>query len=198
MIDALGWDVDALAKRWAAALPFPHLVFDDLLAPGEVASVRTAFAGEPHHPVGGEVYEFFTSGDPPQQPALLDFLRSLSAGEAGDKLRRITGKALPHLEGRGYVYGEGHYLLPHADYRAGLRRELAFVYYVAGEQLVGGELELFACDLEGGEIVATRSAVLIEPKPNRLVIFDVSPATLHQVREVRRGARASLAGWFSR
>lgn len=196
MIDALGWDVDALAQRWAAALPFPHLIFDDLLGPEALASVRGAFAGEPHYPASGEVYEFFSSADPPQQPALREFLRSLLVGTAGDKLRQITGKALPHVEGRAYVYGEGHYLLPHADYRVGLRRELAYVYYVAGQQLVGGELELFGCDVEDGEIVATRSALLIEPRANRLVVFDVSPVTLHQVREVRGGTRASIAGWL--
>jgi len=198
MIGPLGWDVDALARQWAGARPFSHLVVDELLGAEDHSALRNAFGGEPHHAVAGEVYEFFSSSDPPQQPELRAFLTSLLGGEAGSALRRITGKALPHIEGRAYVYGEGHYLLPHADFRPELRRELAFVYYVAGEQLLGGELELFACDLDAGQIVATRSALLIEPKPNRLVVFEVSPMTLHQVREVRRGARASLAGWFLR
>jgi len=40
------------------------------------------------------------------------------------------------------------------------------------------------------------SARLIEPRPNRLVVFDVSDVSLHQVREVVGGLRISLAGWF--
>ena len=35
-----------------------------------------------------------------------------------------------------------------------------------------------------------------EPRENRIVIFEVTPASLHQVREVVRGARVSLSGWF--
>ncbi len=31
---------------------------------------------------------------------------------------------------------------------------------------------------------------------NRLVVFDVSDVSLHQVREVLAGLRISLAGWF--
>jgi len=44
--------------------------------------------------------------------------------------------------------------------------------------------------------VATEPAGQIEPRPNRLVVFEVSEASLHQVREVIGGLRISLAGWF--
>ena len=54
----------------------------------------------------------------------------------------------------------------------------------------------FACGMDGSEIVSTESARLIEPRGNRLVVFDVSDVSLHQVREVLGGLRISLAGWF--
>ena len=60
----------------------------------------------------------------------------------------------------------------------------------------GGELELFACHAERDELVSTESARLIEPAANRLVVFEVSVRSLHQVREVLAGLRISLAGWF--
>jgi len=36
----------------------------------------------------------------------------------------------------------------------------------------------------------------IEPRANRLVLFEVGPAAVHQVRGVTAGARVSLSGWF--
>jgi Rps23 Pro-64 3,4-dihydroxylase Tpa1-like proline 4-hydroxylase len=50
--------------------------------------------------------------------------------------------------------------------------------------------------MEGGEIALTVSARVIEPRSNRLVVFEVGDVSLHQVREVCAGLRISLAGWF--
>jgi Rps23 Pro-64 3,4-dihydroxylase Tpa1-like proline 4-hydroxylase len=98
---------------------------------------------------------------------------------------------------RAYAYRPGHYLLPHTDHRDGLTRQLAYAYYLpTPEPPRGGELELFACELRDGELVSTVSAAVIEPRPNRIAIFDVGDASLHQVREVVGGLRLSLAGWF--
>lgn len=60
----------------------------------------------------------------------------------------------------------------------------------------GGELELFRCATEAGELVETVSARVIGPRANRLVVFEVGDLSLHQVREVTGGLRISLAGWF--
>ncbi|HEX5060817.1 MAG TPA: 2OG-Fe(II) oxygenase, partial [Kofleriaceae bacterium] len=112
-------------------------------------------------------------------------------------LSRITGKPVSRVDMRAYAYRPGHYLLPHSDHQDGLTRALAYAYYVPSpEPPQGGELELFACRIERGEIVATDSARIIEPRGNRLVVFDVSDVSLHQVREVLSGLRISLAGWF--
>ena len=46
------------------------------------------------------------------------------------------------------------------------------------------------------ELVTTDSAKLVEPRANRLVVFEVGDLSLHQVREVMSGLRISLAGWF--
>ena len=99
---------------------------------------------------------------------------------------------------RAYAYCAGHYLLPHTDHQQGVGRALAYAYYFPSpEPPEGGELELFRCTLhEDGEIVAIESACLVEPRPNRLVVFDVSDVSLHQVREVLAGLRPSLSGWF--
>jgi Rps23 Pro-64 3,4-dihydroxylase Tpa1-like proline 4-hydroxylase len=45
-------------------------------------------------------------------------------------------------------------------------------------------------------VTTARKAGRIAPAAGRLVLFAVSPTALHQVREVTRGERCSLAGWF--
>jgi Rps23 Pro-64 3,4-dihydroxylase Tpa1-like proline 4-hydroxylase len=98
---------------------------------------------------------------------------------------------------RAFAYRPGHYLLPHTDHQAGLERLLAYAYYLPSpESPRGGELELYRCELKDGELAVTEPATRIEPKPWRLVVFDVSDVSLHQVREVLGGLRISLAGWF--
>jgi Rps23 Pro-64 3,4-dihydroxylase Tpa1-like proline 4-hydroxylase len=79
----------------------------------------------------------------------------------------------------------------------GVGRQLAYAYYAPSpDPPQDGALELYRCDLEEGEIVHAESARIIEPRANRMAIFDVSDASLHQVREVLGGLRVSLAGWF--
>ena len=98
---------------------------------------------------------------------------------------------------RAYAYRPGHYLLPHSDHQDGLARVLAYAYYLPSpEPPRGGELELYRVELANDEATVTETARLIEARSNRLVVFDVSTISLHQVREVLGGLRISLAGWF--
>jgi 2-oxoglutarate-Fe(II)-dependent oxygenase superfamily protein len=189
------WEPEAMAAAWRAARPFPHVVLDDLLPEAEVAALRAAVAREPHFPNSAPFFEFMASRQPLAQPELRAFTAALD--EARPFVARVTGKALGRVELRSYVYLAGSFLLPHNDAGADARRQVAFAYYLlprAGS--TGGELELFDCTLEGEELVAAASALRIAPEENRMVLFDVSHVSLHQVREVLSGARASLSGWF--
>ena len=103
-------------------------------------------------------------------------------------LARVTGRSLGRADMRAYAYRVGHYLLPHTDHRDGLGRVLAYAYYLPSPAPpTGGELELFRCALAGGAITAVEPARVIEPRANRLVVFEVGDGSLHQVREVLGG-----------
>jgi len=178
------WDEEALAARWHAAAPFPHLIIDDLVLPLDVED-------EAVQRYEGDIFSFEATAPGQLGEAEAAF------GRLAASFARITGKPVTRAEVRAYAYRPGHYLLPHSDHQDGLARLLAFAYYLpTPEPPVGGELELFRCTVTEGEIVATDSAVVIEPRANRLVVFDVSDVSLHQVREVLDGLRLSLAGWF--
>jgi len=189
-------DERGLAEVWRMAQPFPHLVFDAFVAEAALPALLAVLEEEPVERCESDLFAFEASAP---EPTTEEFraLRTSFAAVLAPPLSRITGKTVRRADMRAYAYRVGHYLLPHSDNQLGDERVLAFAYYLPSPEVpVGGELELFRCAVDGGEIVATESATLIEPRANRLVVFDVSRVTLHQVREVLGGLRISLAGWF--
>lgn len=187
---------DALAERWRAATPFPHAVVDDVLAPADLDALMAELDEESVAHYEAELFRFEASAPEPRS----EELRAIRAGFAealAPPLSRITGRQVSTIDMRAFAYRPGHYLLPHSDHQDDLARQLAYIFYLpTPAPPIDGALELFACRVDDGEIVATTSARLIEPRPNRLVVFEVSETSLHQVREVLGGLRISLAGWF--
>lgn len=189
-------DEDQLARAWRAARPFPHLVFDDFVPDAALPELLAILDEEPVERYEGDIFAFDASAPEPATPELRA-LRESFASTLAPPLSRISGRRLRRADMRAYAYRPGHYLLPHSDHQEDLGRVVAYAYYLPSpDPPSGGELELFACRSEGGELVSTDSAHLIEPRANRLVVFEVSTLSLHQVREVLDGLRISLAGWF--
>jgi len=197
MVDSTRWAVAGLAAAWRAARPFAHAAVDEVLSDAELAALRDAIALEPHWPNRGEIFEMMASGAP-LQPALRAFVQALGGAAVRAAVGAICGRELARVDGASYIYLAGSYLLPHTDYRAGVDRKVAWIYYASDDDAyTGGELDLYRCTLDdGGEIVATEVATTLRPRRNRLLLLDVGFTTLHAVREVRSGARVSLAGWF--
>jgi hypothetical protein len=187
-------DEAALARAWRLAAPFPHVVIDDLAADPE--ALLAVLEEEHVDRYEGDLFVFEASAPEPRSEELRGVRASFAAALA-PALSRITGHAIDRADMRAYAYRVGHYLLPHTDHREGLGRVLAYAYYLPSPAPPqGGELELFRCALADGAIIAVEPARVIEPRPNRLVVFEVGDGSLHQVREVLAGLRISLAGWF--
>lgn len=185
-----------LAEEWRTAVPFPHLVLDDFVRSEALPELLAILEEEPVDSYEGEIFAFEASAPEPRTGGLRRLRESFVEAVAAP-ISRITAKALRRADMRAYAYRVGHFLLPHSDHQEGVGRALAFAYYLPSpEPPEGGELELYTCRLEGGEVVSTETARLIEPRPNRLVVFDVSDVSLHQVREVLGGLRVSLSGWL--
>ena len=189
-------DEHALARAWRAAEPFPHLVIDDFVAREQLPRLFEILDEEPVERYESDIFAFDATAPEPETAEFRE-LRESFARTLAPALTRITAKPVGRADMRAYAYRAGHYLLPHSDHRGGLDRALAYAYYLPSpEPPAGGELELFRCAIAGSELTSTEPAGLVEPRPNRLVVFDVSDVSLHQVREVLDGLRLSLAGWF--
>jgi hypothetical protein len=191
------WDnQDELAAAWRAARPFPHLVSDDFVAVATLPALLPILEEEPIEHYESDIFSFDASAPEPVSAELRE-LRDGFARTLAPRLSRIAATPVSRADMRAYAYRPGHYLLPHTDH-ADLGRVLAFAYYLPSpEPPEGGELELFSCRF-AGELTAIEPASRIEPRANRLVVFEVSDTSLHQVREVLGGLRLSLAGWFYR
>jgi Rps23 Pro-64 3,4-dihydroxylase Tpa1-like proline 4-hydroxylase len=155
---------------------------------------------EPHWIDREQLFEFMASPVEVGHAVLRGVKERFAAPVFRDRLESITGRAPTRVELRSYVYIPGCYVLPHTDHQESIGRQVAFAYYLLPrEGFVGGELDLYAARLDGnGEMAAASVAKTIEPEENRIVLFEVSPRSLHRVREVTEGARVSLAGWFLR
>jgi len=185
-----------LATTWRAAAPFPHLVFDNFVAADQLDALMAALDEEHIARYEGDLFAFEASAPEPASTELAE-LRAEFARVLAPALSRITGKPVTRVDMRAYAYRPGHYLLPHSDHQDGLARVLAYAYYLPSpDPPRGGELELYRVELANDEATVTETARLIEARSNRLVVFDVSTISLHQVREVLGGLRISLAGWF--
>lgn len=180
-------DEPALAAAWRAAEPFPHLVVDDVLDPARFPELFALLEDEPVERFTNDLYTFDATAPEPTTAAFAE-LRAELGRVLAPALSRVTGKHVTRADLRAFAYRDGDYLLPHADHQDELLRAIAYAYYLPSpEPPAGGELELFA---------GVTSAKLIEPRANRIALFEVSERSLHQVREVMGGLRLSLAGWF--
>ena len=189
-------DEAAVAAAWRDAQPFPHVIVEDFVPADRLAALTDQLEEEPIDPYEADLFAFEASAPEPRSPELAA-LRDGFAATLAAPLSRIVGRTVTRADMRAFAYRAGHYLLPHTDHRDGLGRVVAYAYYLPSPQPpTGGELELYRCREEQGELTAIASARVIEPAANRLVVFDVSAVSLHQVREVLGGLRMSLAGWF--
>lgn len=165
--------------------PFRHAIIDDACAdPEALLAILDDEAVEPYE---SDIFKFEATSPEPRSSEFRA-LRDAFAAELAPALSRLTGRHVTRCDMRAFAYRPGHYLLPHTDHQDGLGRLLAYAYYLPSPVApTGGELELFA---------GMTSAKVIDPRSNRLVIFEVGDTSLHQVREVLGGLRISLAGWF--
>ena len=197
---AAALDLTALQAQWRAARPFPHVVLDGLLSTDELAALDDGLRAEPLRDQADEHFAFRGGKGPPQDPRLRRLADWLNSAPTLALVSALSGQRLGGVDARAYTYGRGHYLLPHSDARRGDPRVVAFAWYLSLRDLRGGALELFACaaaeDSPVRGVASARRAGRIAPIAGRLVLFHVSPTSLHQVREVTRGERCSLAGWF--
>jgi len=189
-------DADVLTAEWRAATPFPHVVIDDVLAADDLDGLMSILDDEPVERADSDIFSFEATAPEPTTAAFRA-MREQFAADLAPVFSRVGGATVSRVDMRAYAYRPGHYLLPHTDHQDRLGRIYAYAYYLPSpEPPTDGALELYRCTSRDGELADIVSTKIIEPRANRLVVFEVGDLSLHQVREVLAGLRISLAGWF--
>ena len=182
--------LEELARRYRTALPFKHLVLDDLFLPRDLEALLAEMAH-----LAPEQWAAMEQ-DPRERTARMRSAAEL--GAAGERLLSIVhsapflylvseitgiGQLLPdpYLKGAGYArMRRGDYFAVHSDrnvaYDTGLLRRLALIVFLnkGWQPQWHGELELWSED-------GKRCEVQVAPHFNRTVIFEVADPNFHGV-----------------
>ena len=178
-----------LSKSYTAALPFPHLIIDDMF-PDELLDNLAAEIPDPksNHWVREDN----------EHLQKLNLRSAVDLGETGFQfaaflhsanflylLSELTGIGEllpdPYLQGAGYhVISSGGKFDVHVDrntaYETGLTRRLTMITYLnkSWTHEYGGQLELWSLD-------GTRCEVVVEPVFNRTILFEIADKNFHGV-----------------
>lgn len=179
-------DVDVLAESFASADPFPYLVIDDFLEPDAAQFVhdearRTAANVNASNELTQKKKLACTDWDSfgPQTLSLISYFNSARFIAPLEKIVGIDGLLVdPWLEGGGiHQTSQGGFLKMHTDFNWNTKlradRRINILYYLNRDWQPdwGGELLLSRIDGSG--------QVSVEPKFNRLVMFNTNDQTLH-------------------
>lgn len=168
---------------------FYHRVVDNFLPAELFSQVVKTYQGTAFYHKQSDLFDFYQSNELRDAEEYRDFLRAVRE-EMHTDLRAIEAQTSEEeLDLFASCYLPGNYLLPHDDCLEG--RVLAFSFYLnsgEGGSAAGGRLVLY------GEDGATPRKE-ITPVANRLVIFEVSSRSFHEV-EKSRFTREALTGWL--
>jgi 2-oxoglutarate-Fe(II)-dependent oxygenase superfamily protein len=208
-MDQLESNVERLHLEYAAAAPYPHIVFDDFLEPSAITAAIAEFP--PLDPERWTNYlhvneRKFSNTDPSTWgPTLQRILEELNSPRFVQFIGNLLGVddliADPSLEGGGlHQSSRGGFLNIHSDFtvhphnRTWQRRANLLLYFNEDwEPEYGGDLELWSADMK--ECVEK-----VSPIANRVLIFTTDATSFHGHPEPMRcpedRARRSLALYY--
>jgi hypothetical protein len=175
-------------RRFAAADPFPHAVFEDALraAPSEIATAwpEEDWPGWSRFRDEHQRNKAYCNDITAIPPPLRELLHSLGSPEFLGWLETLTGipKLLPdpYLSGGGlHMSGPGGVLTPHTDFHLNLQldlfRRVNVLLYLneEWEQDWGGCLELY------GTPSAEQSSRVVVPRWGTMVVFQTDDKSIH-------------------
>jgi len=180
---------DELKKQFSSSKPYPHLVLQDFFQ-DKIKKVLPALLKEKFVEQNSDLFQFKQTNTCKKatQPEVKEFFKFCNSKEFLDFISDITSTKVTSIDFSGFIYADTDYLLPHDDRLSD--RKIACVINLGKDftKEDGGALQLF----KNNKVVKSYS-----PKFNSLILFKVSPKSLHQVEEVKsKKDRISFGGWF--
>ncbi len=186
LLDQLRLSIPEMRQSFLSALPWPHLVLDDLIDPMVAATAEKQEAAlatqlRPHRSHRMVKAESSVPGGPAAAAILAEMLspRFIALLEGVTGIRNLIGDP-KHFAGGLHVSGRGAFQSVHTDFERhsvpGLYHRVNVLLYLNSEWEAdfGGELELWPKDM-------TECGRKIAPLLGRIVIFVTDPNTVHGV-----------------
>lgn len=176
--------------------PFPHITLQKFFLEKKISQVAKVLSKETFQEKETDLFKLKQTYDlkGTNNPLVHEFYTFFSSPQFIKYVEAITGiKLAPTIDMSAFIYASTDYLLPHDDKLEG--RKIAYILNLSKNFMPsdGGELELF--DTKNRHPSA--SAKKIPPTWNTLTLFEVTPHSFHQVREVLSiKERLSIGGWF--
>ncbi|KAL7347273.1 prolyl 3-hydroxylase OGFOD1 [Encephalitozoon intestinalis] len=161
--------------------PFLHFIKDGFLAPKDLENIRNIHGKCAFREIYTDLFRFLQTAELKERKDLQFFRDSLM--RAFEEIGDVKGGWIDLF---GSYYRKGDYLLCHDDRTES--RKFAFSYYL--EDHSSGELILYEND---GMSVSKK----VEVKSNRLVIFEVSDVSFHEVGYCSKDGRRAFTGWLN-
>ncbi|KAI5181038.1 prolyl 3-hydroxylase /prolyl 3,4-dihydroxylase [Nematocida sp. AWRm80] len=198
--------------------PFYHRIIDDFLPESLFTAVEHAYIKTPVYEKYTDLYHFYQSNelkDNPMYQKFKSYVRNALDTDIAYNKKTVSGESINLFAS---CYMEGDFLLPHDDCLD--NRLFAFSFYLntPGETIIqeieniSDNMPLNTDALEsntdgskdkcpGGRLIIYDNNGIdpvkyIEPKRNRIVIFEVSPLSYHEV-EKTNATRMAITGWLT-
>ncbi|ELA47906.1 hypothetical protein VCUG_00626 [Vavraia culicis subsp. floridensis] len=185
--------------------PYRHIVIDNFLTEEEFVTIEKVYRNIKFYEKHTDLYHFFQSNELVELESLKFFkskiyeaMRPLEESDgsktdvnyetvANENALNVVSNENKHwFNVFASYYDVGHYLLCHDDLIE--HRKYAFSYYL--NDFLSGELILFNED-------ANVEVERIEVKRNRIVIFEVSEKSFHEVNLCAQPGRKAFTGWYN-
>ena len=185
-----------LTQQFLSNTPFPHIVLPLFFLDKKIQPVAAALLRQEWQEKESDLFQFQQTFDLKtiEHPTLQEFYAFFSSQEFIEWIATLTKTKLKRsIDMSGFIYDATDYLLPHDDRLE--KRKIAYVLNLSSgfSKRDGGELEFFTTNQNH----PSQPFKKIIPVFNTLTLFEVSPKSFHQVREVTaEKQRLSLGGWF--
>ncbi|KAI5171704.1 prolyl 3-hydroxylase /prolyl 3,4-dihydroxylase [Nematocida sp. LUAm3] len=171
--------------------PFYHKMVDGFLSADELAKAKEVYASTSLFVKHSDLFRFYQSKELRNKEEYAWFLDRVKNEilKTAEKL----GKDIisPEMDLFASFYSESHFLLPHDDCLD--ERIFAFSFYLGTMEDIENEESNGALALyEGDGLTFSKRVPVVE---NRLVIFEVSEKSFHEVEKCF-GRREALTGWM--
>lgn len=161
--------------------PFNYIVIDDFLDHKNFKMIQGYLNTLEHKELKSDLFSFKQSGELNYEPEMFPLKNKIEEYFASD----INMKEMYYTLFSS-IYDYGDYLLCHDDRISG--RKYAFAYYLSN--IDSGRLIIYENDCQ---TVFEKIAV----KENRIVIFEVSKISFHEVEYCESYGRRAISGWIN-